>query len=269
MKKITLFLMATATMCSSVLAQNKVVKNLYTSTNKLNVEMLQIKDQPVQINRTLLAGYNTICLPMTLNAAQLAATAKDVQVERLAAVRQEGSTLYMYFLDCTQEGIKAGEPYLIFSPITQMLRAKTSDAQAISTELKNVTMSDNQGNTVTFGSSWEALQVDGRYGIPAQQDAYILESILIRTEADKTFLPTRCGFTWDEQTATATELQIKHVTNLAGIETSIAKMADKDLLVDVYDTKGTLIKKNVRASEVKKSLPRGIYVIGGEKVAVQ
>ena len=131
-------------------------------------------------------------------------------------------------------------------------------------------MSDGEGNTVTFGSSWEALQVAGRYGIPAQQDTYLLESVLIRTEADKTFLPTRCGFTWDEQSGSATNLEIKHVTSLSAIgTTALQRVADQDGVVDVYDTKGTLVKKGVRINEAKKSLPCGIYVIGGEKVAVQ
>ena len=269
MKKFTLILMAAATLCTPSFAQNRV-RNIYTSANKLNVDLLKSTEETVQVNRTLMGGYNTICLPMTLTGEQLANAAKDVQVERLAAIRQEGSTLYMYFLDCTQEGIKAGEPYLIFSPITQMLRAKNTENKGISTELKSVTMSDGEGNTVTFGSSWEALQVAGRYGIPAQQDTYLLESVLIRTEADKTFLPTRCGFTWDEQSGSATNLEIKHVTSLSAIgTTALQRVADQDGVVDVYDTKGTLVKKGVRINEAKKSLPRGIYVVGGEKIAVQ
>lgn len=269
MKKFTLILMAAATLCTPSFAQNRV-RNIYTNANKLNVDLLKSTDETVQVNRTLMGGYNTICLPMSLTAEQLANAAKDVQVERLAAIRQEGSTLYMYFLDCTQEGIKAGEPYLIFSPITQMLRAKNTESNGISIELKSVSMSDDEGNTVTFGSSWEALQVDGRYGIPAQQDTYLLESVLIRTEADKTFLPTRCGFTWDEQSASATNLEIKHVTSLSAMgTTALQRIADKNGVVDVYDTKGTLVKKGVSMNEVKKSLPRGIYVVGGEKIAIQ
>ncbi|MCR4920200.1 MAG: T9SS type A sorting domain-containing protein [Bacteroidaceae bacterium] len=268
MKKVTLMLLTAATMCTQVFAQNKV-KNLYTSMEKLNLSALEEKDFDVQLNRTLLAGYNTICLPYTLNASQLAASAKDVQVEKLVSVRQEGNTLYMYFLDCTKEGIKAGMPYLIYSPTTQMLRAKSSEADAISTELKSVSMSDGKGNRVTFGSSWESLRVDGRYGIPAQQEALILESVLIRTEGDKSFLPTRCGFTWDEQMPTATNLEIKHVTSLAGTETSIEKLQAQDAVVDVYNVSGQIVQKNVNVNKAMETLPSGIYVIGGAKVAVK
>ena len=115
MKHFTLLLMAAATICTNAFAQNRA-KNIYTSTTELNLEVLQNQAQPVVLNRTLFAGYNTICLPMSLSAEQLQAAAKDVQVERLETIRQEGNTLNMYFLDCTNEGIEAGVPYLIFSP---------------------------------------------------------------------------------------------------------------------------------------------------------
>ena len=268
MKHITLLLMAVATICTSAFAQPRP-KYVYTSSTTLNVEALQNQAQPVVLNRTLLAGYNTICLPMSLSAEQLQAAAKDVQVERLEMIRQEGNTLNLYFLDCTNEGIEAGKPYLIFPPTIQSLRANTENASGVSTELKSITKSDGAGNTVTFGSSWEAVQVEGRYGIPAQQETYILESILIRTEGDKTFLPTRCGFTWDQQTSDATELEIKHVTSLDDIETSIEKLQASNATVDVYNAQGTLVLSQTNIDAAKKSLPQGIYVVKGQKFAVK
>ena len=260
--------MAAATICTNAFAQNRA-KNIYTSTTELNLEVLQNQAQPVVLNRTLFAGYNTICLPMSLSAEQLQAAAKDVQVERLETIRQEGSTLNMYFLDCTNEGIEAGVPYLIFSPTFQTLHANTTESLGISTELQSITKSDGAGNTVTFGSSWEMLKVEGRYGIPAQQDTYILESVLIRTEGDKAFLPTRCGFTWDEQTSTASALEIKHVTSLSDIETSIEKLQQTGAKVDIYNAQGTLVMSGTSITAAKQSLPQGIYVVKGQKFAVK
>ena len=268
MKHITLFLMAAASICTSAFAQPRP-KYVYTSSTTLNVEALQNQAQPTILSRTLFAGYNTICLPMSLSAEQLQAAAKDVQIERLEMVRQEGSTLNMYFLDCTGDGIEAGVPYLIFSPTFQTLHANTTESMGISTELKSITKSDNEGNTVTFGSSWETLKVEGRYGIPAQQDTYILESILIRTDGDKAFLPTRCGFTWDQQASTAEALEIKHVTTLEDIETSIEKLQASGATVDIYDAQGKLVLSQTNISAAKQSLPRGIYVVKGQKFAVK
>lgn len=268
MKYFTLLLVAAATVCTGAYAQSRT-RNIYTSTSALNVEALQNQAQPVVLNRTLFAGYNTICLPMSLSAAQLQAAAQDVQVERLESIRQEGSTLCLYFLDCTAEGIKAGEPYLIFSPTMQTLRASSDNASGISTGLQSVSRTDGQGNAVTFSSSWQTLRVEGRYGIPAQQDTYQLESVLIRTDGDKAFLPTRCGFTWDAQSGTASALEIRHMTSLEDVETSIEKLEAAGTLVDVYNAQGTLVASQTTVSAAKKSLPQGIYVVSGQKFAVK
>ena len=267
MKHFTLALVAVAAFCSQAFAQNRV-KNLYTSGTTLNVSLLNDEDQPIQINRTLFAGYNSICLPMSLTAEQLQAAAKGVQVERLISIGQEGSTLNLYFLDCTTEGIEAGVPYLIYSPTLQTLRAKSTDAAAVNTNLKSITKTDANGNQITFGSSWESVQVEGRYGIPAMQETDELQSILICTNGDKTFLPTRCGFTWDRQSTTAQALEIKHITDLAGEETCIKELQTKDAVVDIYNTQGAMVQSKANINKAMKTLPRGIYVINGLKVAV-
>ena len=266
MKKITLALL---TMLAMQTASAQSTKYVFTSSQALNTKPLTEAGQAFQLNRTLLAGYNTICLPVSLDAEQLQAAAKDVQLERLVSIKQEGDVLNLYFMDCTKEGVQAGVPYLIYSPIVQNLKVKSGQCGATDLEIKNITLNDDNGNQVTFNSSWTAIQAEGRYGIPAQQDAYILESVLIRTDADKTFLPTRCGFIWNKQSVTATSLNIKHVTSMSGIETSIAKLQAAGTKVDIYDTKGALVKKQTTVSDAISTLPTGIYVIGGEKFAVK
>ena len=265
MKHYVLVMMAAAMMCTQAVAQNRV-KNLSTNGTTLNVEALQDATQTVQLNRYLMAGYNTLCLPLSLSAEQLQQSARDVQVERLAAIRQEGSTLMLYFIDCTAEGVQAGVPYLIYSPTTQMLRARNTSSTGVSTALHQVRMSDGEGNVVTFGSSWTGVEKAGRYGIPAQQSVTPLQSVLVRTEGDKMFLPTRCGFMWEQQSATATELEIKHVVSLGEV-TGIQQAVDADGQVTVYDLKGNVVRERVSARDALRGLPHGIYVVGGEKVA--
>ncbi len=235
----------------------------------MNVELLQQKDQLTQVNRYLFAGYNSICLPMSLTAEQLNAAAPDVKLERLAALRQEGNVVNLYFTDCTADGIEAGVPYLIFSPKNQNLRAKSSEATKISTQLQPITLSDGQGNRVTFGSSWKAVKSVGRYGIPAKQDVEILESVLHRTDGEQTFLPTRCGFDWEAQGTGAMELQIKHIRSLAEIATGIEALKASNAIADIYDVNGVLVRKQTNLNQALQTLPRGIYVIEGEKVVVK
>ncbi len=267
MKHFVLTLLAAATLCTPVVAQNKV-KNLYTSSSVLDVKQLSNTDQVVQLNRYFFNGYNTLCVPMSISADQL--NARSLKAERFVGANQEGSVLYLYFLDCTSEGIEAGMPYLIFSEKTQSVRFSSADARRIDIDLQTIRMTDNAGNVVSFGSSWNSRQQVGLYGIPAQQNREVLESVLIRTEADKTFLPTRCGFTWEQQSATATDLQIRHIKSMdemTGINAISAKAGNA--LVDIYDLKGNVIMKQAKMNEARKTLPRGIYVINGEKVAIK
>ena len=233
---------------TSAFAQGQV-KNVYASSQKLNVEQLQNTEQTAQLNRYLFAGYNTLCVPMTITAAQLG----DVKAERLAGIQQEGSVLNLYFVDCTGEGLQAGAPYLVYSPKSQYLRIKNSEAMAINNELRAIRMSDNNGNTVTFSSNWETVKKDGLYGIPAQQNVTPLESVLIRTEADKAFLPTRCGFSWDEQASSARELRIVHASQAE--LTAIKNINQQSISGKTYDLSGrkvTNTAKGLRIQEGKK-----------------
>ena len=253
MKHLVLAIAMATAVSTTAFAQNKV-KNIYASSPKLDVELLQSSEQDVQLNRYLFAGYNTLCLPVSMTAEQLG----DVTVERLAAIHQEGNVLNLYFVDCTSEGVKAGVPYLIYSPKSQYLRVKVNDCVGFDDNAKALRLSDDNGNTVIFSSAWESIEKVGRYGIPAQQNVTPLESVLIRTEGDKKFLPTRCGFTWEEQSSSATELVIKHaalseVTAITGIS------ADNAGNAQYFDLQGRKVTKNAK----------GLLIQDGKKTIVK
>ena len=236
----------------SATAQNKV-KNLYADSQSLHVEQVENQEQSVQLNRYLFAGYNTLCVPMSVSASQL--NASGIRAERLTAIRQEGSTLCLYFVDCTSEGIVAGVPYLIYSSTEQNLRIKNTDSR-IDTELKTIRLSDGQGNQVSFGSSWEKRSKSGLYGIPAKQDVTPLESILVRTTEDLSFLPTRCGFNWESQSVSADKLEIRHIT--ASEATAINALSNDAVnnKANAYDLSGRRITQT----------SKGISIINGKKV---
>ena len=257
MKQIVLTMMALATICTQTATAQKRVSNLYTETQTLKVEQVQNTDNPVQVNRYLFAGYNTLCLPMTLSAEQFAAAAKDVRIERLTAIRQVGTTVQLCFVDCTNDGIEAGVPYLIFSPTRQYLRAKNTEANAINAELKTIRMDDGQGNQVSFASSWTSRQKNGLYGIPAKQDVEILESVLVRTTEELSFLPTRCGFSWEQQSATAQKLEIVHMN--AAEATAISQLSANTQ----HQTSNTYYDLNGRRVN---GTAKGLYIKDGKKV---
>lgn len=189
----------------------------------------------------------------------LAIAAKDLKVERLAGIQQEGATLSLYFVECTDEGIQAGVPYLVFSPTSQYLKVENTDVLNFDPELKAIRMSDDKGNIVTFGSSWESVGKEGRYGIPAKQDVTPLESVLVRTEADKTFLPTRCGFTWVQQAASASDLKIQHAASNGEVTAILGVKQNQTTGSDSYDLQGRKTSKNAK----------GILIKDGKKTIVK
>ena len=253
MKQLVLAMMMATAVCTTAFAQNKM-KNVYANSSKLDVEMLQSSDQIIQLNRYFFAGYNTLCLPMSVTADQLG----DVKVERFQGIRQEGNVLNLYFVECTNDGIQAGVPYLVYSPKSQYFRVKTSEAMTINSQLKTIRMSDNNGNVVSFGSGWETIMKDGRYGIPAQQNVTPLEAVLVKTTADKEFLPTRCGFTWDNQNSSAKELRIVHLaaSEVTGINSvSIQNTSNEN----VYNLNGQKVN----------NATKGIIIKDGKKAVVK
>jgi len=255
MKHFILSMMAMA-LCTAAGAQTKVT-TLNANATKLNVEQLQNSEQTVQLNRYLFAGYNTLCLPVSLTAEQLAAAAKDLRLERMVAIKQVDSDLNLCFVDCTADGLQAGVPYLVYSPTKQYLRIKTGGYMNADTSLKPVRLGDDNGNEVTFSSSWELVKEKGRYGIPAQQPVTPLESVLIKTDADKNFLPTRCGFVWNQQAFSARELKIQHFTDMGAVTAITAIKTTKD--TGRYGLNGQKLN----------SQKKGITITNGKKIVVK
>lgn len=208
MKHIVLTMAAAAVMGSAFAQSN--VRRVYTETANLQVEQVVNTENAVQLNRYLMAGYNTLCLPTALSSQQLEAA--GLRVERMAGIGLEGSTLCLYFTDCTAQGTEAGVPYLVFSPKSQYLRVVNTESNGTSTDVKTLRMADSEGNQVSFGSSWQQRTREGMYGIPAKQNTAVLESVLIKTTGDQAFLPTRCGFCWEQQSANAETIEIRHIS---------------------------------------------------------
>ena len=232
-------------------------KTVYLSTSStMNFAKVTEATTNVYLNRVLYAGYNTICLPFSVSAEDLQTlVGEGVMLEKLAKV--EGSTLT--FLDVTSDGIEAGMPYLIYSPKTKTVSFKTQD-MALLTQPKALTVGG-----VTMQGLFNTKQEVGLYGIPAKQDVEILESVLVRTEGDKTFLPTRCGISYPACSGIPT---IMHVTSLADV-TPISKLMADNAKVTIYSVGGQLVQKNVRINDAKSTLTPGVYVVNGQKMIVK
>lgn len=229
---------------------------LYTMGTTLNLDRITDQFTSISVSRYLFAGYNSLCLPFDMTAEEVkAAAGDDVQLERMARV-QNGELI---FLDCTNEGIEAGKPYLIYVTSTKNAFFRSSSLNSLQNTPIPVTI-----NGVTMVGEWNKTTSDQLLGIPAQQDTDLLQAILIRTEGTKNFYPTRCSFSTD-----AAEVPvIKHVTTLDE-ETSIQQLISQDALVNVYLPNGALVQSNIRMSKAMSTLPSGMYVTNGQKFIVK
>lgn len=227
-----------------------------STTSKIDFNKVTEKTKTIQMSRIFYAGYNTICLPFSVSAEDLQnLVGEGVMLEKLAKAENNELT----FLDVTSEGIEAGMPYLIYAPARKTVTFRTNDMQLVTTPT-TITV----GNA-TMSGKYEPTTASGLYGIPAQQNTDILQSVLVRTEGDKTFLPTRCGITYNNASEIPT---IKHVTSLNS-ETAISRLQATNAKVDIYTVSGTLVKKGINMNDAMNTLSRGIYVVNGQKFMVK
>ncbi|MBQ0049802.1 MAG: hypothetical protein KBT12_06175 [Bacteroidales bacterium] len=245
---------AVLAICSSANAQRTLTLNTYSS---LNFEKITSDVSTVRLTRNLFAGYNTICLPFSVSADELQTiVGEGMMLEKLVKAEKGQLT----FLDVTEEGIQAGMPYLIYSPQAKNAIFSTNDLQ-MTTE--PITL---QVGEASMSGMYAPTQEMDLFGIPAQQDSDLLQSILIRTVADKTFLPTRCSINYVGSEETPV---ILHVTTLDNITTPIAQLKAQNTKVDIYTVGGSLVKAATNMNEAAASLPKGIYVVNGQKFMVK
>ena len=126
--------------------------------------------------------------------------------------------------------------------------------------------SDHQHSSLKWAHGcgfWNVRQKNGLYGIPAKQNVEILESVLVRTTEDLSFLPTRCGFSWEQQSATAQKLEIVHMSPAE--VTAIGQLkADSNADQTIYDLSGRRVERS--SFNVQRSTAKGIYIKDGKKI---
>ena len=84
-----------------------------------------------------------------------------------------------------------------------------------------------------------------------------LESVLVRTEGDKTFLPTRCGFTWLQQSASANDLKIQHAASKGEVTAILGVKQNNSTGGDYFNLQGrktTENAKGIRIQDGKKTI---------------
>lgn len=228
----------------------------FGTTNTMDFSRVKENTTTVRLHRYFIEGYNTICLPFSVSADKLTELmGDDVKLEKL--VMAEAGTLT--FMDVTADGIEAGMPYLIYAPATKYVLFSTTDLNLVQ-EPKVLTIGQ-----ASMSGNFTPVQSVSLYGIPAKQDTAPLQAILVPTEGEKIFMPTRCGIKYNG----IENPVIEHISSMDGETTAIKNLQATNAKVDIYNTSGALLKKGIRMNDAMSTLAPGIYVVNGMKFLVK
>ena len=59
------------------------------------------------------------------------------------------------------------------------------------------------------------------------------------------------------------------VVVIASVSTDVVLLRQEKQLVDVYDIRGRLIRRNMSITDIKKHLPSGVYIVAGRKIVIR
>ena len=196
--------------------------------------------------------WNTFCVPFDMTAGQLAAN-HITDVERLAGAETSGTSVTLNFEEAAM--VEAGVPYLVrVSEAVEVISVDGVTVEAASPETHAISV-----DGVTMTGNYAATTVpQGAYFI--SDNAFYLADV-----ADAVSLKGFRAYITLGGVAQANRLFINVDGEVTAVDDAL-QAEEADPLVDVYSMDGLRLKRVVRKSAALEGLPRGIYVVGGEKV---
>lgn len=177
----------------------------------------QVKD--IVANRMMVNGWNTLSLPFDMTAQQLDENfGSDCQLEQLVGVDKKGNTIYLYFQDVKDGGVKANTPYLLHYTGTSANVRMVVPGVTLTNGNSKVSFATNDGTLVTMGGVGKSVDGAGLYGIRVtdNNEAKFVDVSAIGSQ----FYATRCYV--QLSTGTNATLETRHlskdVTAINGVE---------------------------------------------------
>ena len=201
--------------------------------------------EKIILDRTLAAGWNTICLPFDCNVSELG---EGVLAQQFVDYNPELGLSFSLV-----EQLNANEPYMIYCP-------EEIPAQAIvfsGREIYGAAPQSVSYNGMTFIGNYEpGFSMYGKYGVAQNK--------LLKGGPNSILNGTRAYFEYVESVAGAV-FRINYQSennNTTGIGTV---WSERKALPGVYNLRGVLIRKENKT----EGLPAGIYIVNGRKVVVK
>ncbi len=204
----------------------------------------------VHILRSLKADtWNTFCVPFSLDEAQTKAVFSEVKA--LSSVEKNGESYTLNFTDAAS--IKAGTPYLV-KPAAATTELTLQDVAVTNTE----TTSAMVDGVSLIGTYSPMTIANGEFFI--SDNAFYLADVSVSMKGYRAYIKL------DENPGNrVNRLLIAIDGTVTGVGEVLDAKADGDKPVDVYTVGGLRVKAGVRKADALRGLPKGVYVVDGEK----
>ena len=256
-------LLLAALTCGTLASNAQGILNLSTYSGT-DLTRYAGKNYNVKVNRYVFAGWNTISLPFDLDATLLNETfGSDCRLEQLAGVENDGQNVRLNFRDCKAQGIKAGQPYILYvTGENRTVSFTAPDATIVDTPTDLTFTVQGTGERVTMSGTPFKRDSQGVYGILARDNA---EAAFVNVDDITTgFYATRCYIKLSGgNTALLT-------TNHIGADdgsTNVADLLTPGERVTVYNISGVPVATDATISDLNRLQP-GIHTIKGKKVTI-
>lgn len=228
----------------------------YNTPNSWTFTKVEENIDAVQIN-AINNSLSLITLPynspqfFTLNTNVKAYTLKDMP----------NANTVNFTLTNTDEGLKAGVPYLLQVGNYENYNAENPDTVTLVVEAPN--------EFVTEATSANGL-IGVLNGISVKQGFGIIAGKTLSVSNEYDFVEGHTGYV-DPRLVVArsgnTDLTLTSTNAIDNIKNAVVTKAGQK--VNVYSIDGKLLKNNVDVSEAVKNLNKGIYIMGKKKIAVK
>lgn len=200
--------------------------------------------EEIQLDRTLSAGWNTLCLPFDCNVSELG---EGVVAQQFV---DYNPTTGLNF--AIVEQLEANKPYMVYC--AQEIPAQTVVFSG--REIYGAVPQSVSSNGMTFIGNYEpGFSMYGKYGVAQNR--------LIKGGANAILNGTRAYFEYTEpETPAVLRVNYQPVNGTTGIENV---QAEQKAVQGVYTLQGA----RVRTDNSLVGLPAGIYIVNGKKVVVK
>ena len=204
----------------------------------------------VHILRSLKADtWNTFCVPFSLDEAQAEAVFNEVKA--LSSVEKNGESYTLNFTDAAS--IEAGTPYLV-KPTAATTELTLQDVAVTNTE----TTSAMVDGVSLIGTYSPMTIANGEFFI--SDNAFYLADVPVPMKGYRSYIKL------DENPGNRVNRLLIAIDGIVtGVGEVLDAKADGDKPVDVYTVGGLQVKAGVRKADALRGLPKGVYVVDGEK----